>query len=113
MSKRATKKETESIVAHAVELVAEGQAYSSITTLLASKYGISIRRAMQITSNAYLLLKNDIEEGDLNRPEMTAKLICTLETAMYRAMQEKKYSAFASNAKVLMKLIGLEAKIKS
>ena len=56
------------------------------------------------------MLKDDIEEGDLNRPEMTAKLICTLETAMYRAMQEKQYSAVASNAKVLMKLIGLEAK---
>ena len=56
---------------------------------------------------------SDIEEGDLNRPEMTAKLVCTLETAMYRAMQEKQYSAVASNAKVLMKLIGLEAKIKS
>ena len=55
----------------------------------------------------------DIKEGDLNRPEMTAKLVCTLETAMYRAMQEKQYSAVASNAKVLMKLIGLEAKIKS
>ena len=27
--------------------------------------------------------------------------------------QEKQYSAVASNAKVLMKLIGLEAKIKS
>ena len=59
------------------------------------------------------MLKNDLEEGDLNRPEMTAKLICTLETAMYRAMQEKQYSAVASNAKVLMKLVGLEAKIKS
>ena len=44
---------------------------------------------------------------------MTAKLVCTLETAMYRAMQEKQYSAVASNAKVFMKLIGLEAKIKS
>ena len=44
---------------------------------------------------------------------MKAKLICTLETAMYRAMQEKQYSAVASNAKVLMKLIGLEAKIIS
>ena len=44
---------------------------------------------------------------------MTAKLICTLETAMYRAMQEKQYSADECNAKVLMKLIGLEAKIKS
>ena len=29
---------------------------------------------------------------------------------MYRAMQEKQYSAVASNAKVLMKLVGLEVK---
>ena len=35
------------------------------------------------------------------------------ETAMYRAMQEKQYSAVASNVKVLMKLIGLETKIGS
>ena len=38
---------------------------------------------------------------------MTAKLVCTLETAMFRAMQEKQYSAVASNAKVLMRLVGL------
>ena len=44
---------------------------------------------------------------------MTAKLLCTLETAIHRAMQEKQYSAVASNAKVLMKLIGLDAKIKN
>ena len=68
---------------------------------------------ISLATNAYLLLKDDIEEGDLNRPEMTAKLICTLETAMHRAMQEKQYSAVATNTKVLMKLIGLEAKIKS
>ena len=54
------------------------------------------------------LEKLDIEEGDLNRPEMSANLVCTLETAMHRAMQEKQYSAVASNAKVLMKLIGLD-----
>tara|TARA_B100000212_G_scaffold108592_1_gene80699 strand:- start:29 stop:244 length:216 start_codon:yes stop_codon:yes gene_type:complete len=59
------------------------------------------------------LLKDDFEEGDLNRSEMTAKLVFTLETVMPRAMQEKQYSAVASNAKILMKLIGLEAKIKS
>ena len=44
---------------------------------------------------------------------MKAKLVFTLETAMFRAMQEKQYSAIASNAKVLMKLVGLEAKIKN
>ena len=44
---------------------------------------------------------------------MTAQLICTSETAMDREMQEKLHSAVASNAKVLMKLIGLDTKIKS
>ena len=32
---------------------------------------------------------------------------------MHRAMKETQFSAVASNAKVIMKLIGLEAKIKS
>ena len=59
------------------------------------------------------MLKDDIEEGDLNRPDMTAKLICNLETAMHRVMQEKQYSEVACNSKVLIKLIGLKAKIKS
>ena len=113
MSKRATKQETELRVAHAAELVAEGQAYSSITTHVAVKYNISRRRAREITTKAYLLLKDDIEKGDLNRPEMTAKLLCNLENTIYGAMQGKQYSAVASNAKVLMKLIGLEAKVKS
>ena len=103
MSQRATKQETELRIAHAAELVAEGQAYSSITSLVAAKYGISRRRARQITSNAYLLLKDDIGKGDLNRPEMTAKLLCNLGTAVHRAMQEKQYSIVASNAKVLIK----------
>ena len=63
MSNRVTKKETELRVAHAAELVAEGQAYSSITSLVAAKYNISRCRAREITSNAYLLLKDDIEKG--------------------------------------------------
>ena len=113
MSKRAAKQQTKFKVPHSAELVVEGQGYSSIASLIAAKYRISRRRARQITSNAYLLLKDDIEEWDLNRPEMTAKLVCTLETAMFRAMQDKQYSAVASNAKVLMKLIGLDTKIKS
>tara|TARA_B100000212_G_scaffold303429_1_gene250231 strand:+ start:341 stop:469 length:129 start_codon:yes stop_codon:yes gene_type:complete len=42
---------------------------------------------------------------------MTAKLLCTLETAIHRVMQETQYYVVSSNAKVLMKLIGLGAKI--
>ena len=55
-------------LSHAAELVAEGQAYSSITTHVAAKYNISRNRAREIISKAYLLLKVDIEKEDLNRP---------------------------------------------
>ena len=106
--KRASKKETETRVAHAAELVLEGKAYSAVTSLVAEKYDISRRRARQIASNAYLLIKDDVEEGDLNRPEMTAKLIAILESAMYLAMKKGQYNAVAANAKVLMRLIGLD-----
>ena len=44
---------------------------------------------------------------DLLKPKMRAKLICTLETAIHRAMKEKQYSAVECNAKGLMKLVGL------
>ena len=88
--KRATKKETETRVAHAAELVLEGQAYSAFTSLVAEKYSISKRRARQIASNAYLLIKDDVEEGDLNHLEMKAKLLYFLETTKHREMKEKQ-----------------------
>ena len=108
MSKRASKKEMESRVAEAAELVLQGQAYSLITSHVAEKYSISRRQARRIAADAYLLLKNDIEEADLNKPEMTAKIVNVLENAMFHAMQRKQYSAVAANAKVLMRLIGLD-----
>ena len=46
---------------------------------------------------------------ELILPKITTKLLCTLENAMYMAMQEKQYSAVASNLKVLMQLVGLAA----
>ena len=108
MPKRANKKEMESRVADAAEMVAEGKSYSSVTSHVAEKYSISRRQARRIASNAYILLKDDVEEGDLNRPEMTAKIMCVLENAMFKAMQQKQYSAVAANAKVLMRLVGLD-----
>ena len=87
MSNRATKHETELRVAHAAELVAKGQAYSSITTHVAVNYNISRRRAREITTRPTFYLKMIFKKGDLNCPEMTAKLFCTLETSMHRAMQ--------------------------
>ena len=41
-----------------------------------------------------------IEESDLDRKDMTSKLVCLLENAMHLAMKEKQYSAVATNARV-------------
>ena len=77
MSKRASKKETETRFAHTAELFLEGQDYSAVTSLIAEKYTVSMRRARQIASAAYLLIKDDSQEGDLKRPKMTAYLMAT------------------------------------
>ena len=113
MSKRASKKEMELRVADAAELVLQGQAYSLITSHVAEKYSISRRQARRIAADAYLLLKNDIEDADLNKPEMTAKILNVLESAMFQAMQKKQYAAVAANAKVLMRLIGLDTQTQN
>ena len=76
--KRAKKKKLKKRVAHAAELVLEVQAYSAVTYHLAEKYNISRRRARQITSGAYPLIKDNIEQGKLECPEMTSKLIAIL-----------------------------------
>ena len=54
MSKRVNKHETELRVAETAELIAEGQAYSSISTHIDVEFNISRRRGREITSNAYL-----------------------------------------------------------
>ncbi len=108
MGKRASKKEMELRVAEAAELVLQGQAFSLITSHVAEKYDISRRQARRIAADAYLLLKNDFEEADVNKPEMTAKILNVLESAMFQSMQKKQYAAVAANAKVLMRLIGLD-----
>ena len=58
--------------------------------------------------DAYKVISSDIEESDLDRKKMKSKLVCLLENAMHLEMKEKQYSAVAKNARVLMRLIGLD-----
>ena len=107
MQKRASKLEKNFRIREAADLVIEGQAFSLITSYMSEKYTISRRHARRITVDAYKVISSDIEESDLDRKEMTSKLVCLLENTMHLAIKEKQYSAVASNAKVLIKLLGL------
>ena len=107
MHKRLLKLEKDFRTREAADLVVEGQAFSLITSYMSEKYTISRRQARRITVDAYKVISSDIEESDLDRKEMTSKLVCLLENTMHLAMKEKQYSAVASNAKVLIKLLAL------
>jgi len=106
--KRASKFEKDTRIREAADLVIEGQAFSLITSYMSEKYTISRRQARRITVEAYKVISTDIEESDLDRKEMTSKLVCLLENTMHLAIKEKQYSAVATNAKVVMRLLGLD-----
>ena len=108
MFKRATKFEKDNRISEAADLVIEGQAFSLITSYMSEKYTLSRRQARKITVDAYKFFSSDIEESDLDRKEMTSKLVCLLENSMHLSMKDKQYSSVATNAKVLMRLLGLD-----
>ena len=74
---------------------------------------ISRSKVRSINFSPKLLLKNDIKKADLNGPEIKSKLLYNLQIAMHRAKREKQYFLSVVNAKVLLKWVDLEAKIKS
>ena len=75
---------------------------------MSKKYTICRIQARRIAVDASQVFSSDIEETDLDRKEMTSKLVCLLENTMHLAMKEKQYSAVAKNARVLMRLIWLD-----
>ena len=89
MQKRASKLEKDFRIREAADLFIEGQAFSSITSYMSEKYTISRRQARRIAVDAYKVISSDIEESDLDRKEMTSKLVCLLENTMHLAMKEK------------------------
>ena len=108
MQKRASKLETDFRIREVANLVIEGLAFSSITSYMSEKYTISRRQARRIAVDAYKVISSDIEESDLDRKEMTSKLVFLLGNTMLLAMKEKQYFAVATNARVLMRLIRLD-----
>ncbi len=74
---------------------------------MTEKYNISRRNARRIAVDAYKVISFDIEESDLDRKDMTSKLVCLLENTMHLVIKEKQYSAVATNSSVLMRLIVL------
>jgi len=73
------------------------------------EYGLSRRQARRITAKAMDLIVQDFEEINLERPQMVAKLIITLEQGMQKGLLHNQSSGVAACAKQIINLAGLAA----
>ena len=107
--KKANKKEMELRVGDAAALLAQGHSCTVVTTQMAENYRLSRRQARRITASAIALLTEDIDEINLERPQMVAKLLVTLEQGMQKALLHNQAAGVAACAKQIINLCGLAA----
>ena len=107
--KKATKQEMEVRTSKAAELLAIGHSATVVTTQVAEIYGLSRRQARRICSAGISLIVKDFDEINIERPQMVAKLIVTLEQGMQKGLLHNQSSGVAACAKQIISLAGLAA----
>ena len=76
---------------------------------MAEIYGLSIRKARRICAAGMSLIVKDFDEINIERPQMVAKLIVTLEQGMQKGLLHNQASGVAACAKQIINLPGLGA----
>ena len=107
--KRANKQEMDARTSKAAELLAKGHSATTVTSEVAEIYGISRRQARRVTAAGMDLIVKDFDEINIERPQMVAKLIVTLEQGMQKGLINNQSSGVAACARQITSLAGLAA----
>ena len=107
--KKATKQEMGVRTSKAAELLAIGHSATVVTTQVAEIYGLSRRQARRICAAGISLIVKDFDEINIERPQMVAKLIVTLEQGMQKGLINNQSSGVAACARQIISLAGLAA----
>lgn len=74
---------------------------------LAERYGLSHRQARRYVEKGYRLLKGDLAEIDLQRPEYLCRMICALEHAMEQGVRDGHGHVVIGAVNSLSRLLGI------
>ena len=85
----------------------KGRGASSVVTFLAETEGLSRRQAQRIVGRAYRLITQDLEEAGVDRHELTAQLISTLQAAAAAALDRNHVTGAVSPCRELRELLAL------
>ena len=91
-------------------MLAKGHSCTVTTTEMSEKYGLSRRQTRRITAAREMdLIVQDFEEINIERPQMVAKLLVTLEQGMQKGLINNQSIGVAACAKQIISLAGLVA----
>ena len=110
--KKANKQMMELRTGEVASMLAQSHNCTVTTTEMAEKYGLSRRQARRITAKVMDLIVQDFEEINIERPQMVAKLIVTLEQGMQKGLLHNQSGGVAACARQIINLAGLGADSK-
>lgn len=85
----------------------KGRGASSVVAFLSETQGLSRRQAQRIVGRAYRLITQDLEEAAVDRRELTAQLVNTLQEAAAAALERNHITGAVSACRELRELLGL------
>ncbi len=84
-----------------------GRGASAVVAFLSETQGISRRQAQRIVGRAYGLIVEDVEQAGVDRRELTAQLIATLQEASASALEKGHFTGAVAACRELRELLGL------
>ena len=87
--KRARKKELEARKAEAFKRLCEGEPCTYIVSAMSEKYSISLWQSRRIVANAFYVVKSDLLEMDINRPEYLSRMLFMIKKGILESLKDK------------------------
>jgi hypothetical protein len=84
-----------------------GRGAAAVVAFLSETEGISRRQAQRIVGRAYGLIVDDVEKAGVDRRELTAQLIATLQEASASALEKGHVTGAVAACRELRELLGL------
>ncbi len=111
-SMMASRTATNDRINEAVALLLAGRSASGIVSEMADKHGVTRRQARRYVGRGYEIIRDDIDESDVDREKLVAQLVNSLQESMAKAAAAGHTCAVVSCCRELRELLGLAAAAK-
>lgn len=108
----ASRSATKDRINESVALLLAGRSASGIVSEMADKHGVTRRQARRYVGRGYEIIRDDIDESDVDCEKLAAQLVNSLQQSMAKAAAAGHTCAVVSCCRELRELLGLAAAAK-